>query len=86
MIESLGADPARLQSGTSAPRSSRGIVGDRAEVEQHERVVRPVFQLLEQDPRIAIELPPAEGEVDIAGVPDDQVGPSDGYRRGGGRA
>ncbi len=51
--------------------------GDRAEIEQHEGIVGPGLQLLAEDPRVAVELPAAEGGIDIAGVSDDQVRPSD---------
>ncbi len=52
--------------------------GDRAEIEEDERLVRPVLQLFAEDPRIAFELSGSQGEVDVARVPDDQVGPPDG--------
>jgi hypothetical protein len=52
--------------------------GDRAEIEEDERLIGPVLQLFAEDPRIAFELSGSQREVDVTRVPDDQVGPSDG--------
>ena len=52
--------------------------GDCAEVEQDERLIRPVLQLFLKDPRIAIEFSGPQGEVNVARMPDDQVRPPDG--------
>ena len=49
--------------------------GDRAQVEQDERLIGPVLQLFLKDPRIAIELSGSQSEVDITGMPDDHVRP-----------
>ena len=57
-IESVGAEPARLRFEVFqclAPIAP--LDGDRAQVEEHKRVVRPVLQLTFQNLGIAVDLP-----------------------------
>ena len=49
--------------------------GDRTEVEHHERIIWPVFQLAIANLRVALELTDPECLVDLAGVADRQIGP-----------
>ena len=44
--------------------------GDRAQVEEHERVVGPLGQLGLEDLEIALKLPLPQRRVGVAGVPD----------------
>jgi hypothetical protein len=49
--------------------------GDRAQVEEHERVVAPLGQLGLEDLAIAEKLPFPQRRVGVAGVPDRDIGP-----------
>ena len=79
MIESLGAERCRLlPEVTQRLAPVLPLDGDGAQVEQDERFIGPVLQLLEQDAGVALELPGPQGDVGVPGVPDDQVGPAHG--------
>ncbi len=78
MIESVGADRARLRwRNRNAPVQILPLEGDRTQVEENERVLRPVVQLAVQDPDIALQLSGSQCGVRLASVPHDQIGPPD---------
>ena len=52
------------------------IDGDRAQVEEHERVIGPLGQLGFEDLAIALELALPQCRVGVAGVPDREIGPA----------
>ena len=76
VIESVGAEPPGCGAGSRGPRASLAVERDRAEVEQHERVVGP---LAPAPPGGSARRAPAcgpQGRVGVPGVPDRDVGPA----------
>ena len=78
---------ARCRQFQAAFKIAKGVVpiltlaSDRPQIEQRKRIIGPSFQLLQQDPRVTVELSRPQGLVDIACVPDGQIGPFDRYIR-----
>ena len=66
-------------SGTRVRRPIRAFDGDRAQIEQRKRIVRPFSQLFEQDSRVAIELSGPQFPVSIPGMTNGDITPFHRY-------